>query len=1149
MFCVFQHTFATSSNSLQPHRVATSPNTKTSAIDLESVFRPEWNTDGSTWKDIDVFSITEGTYIGNDIEITHRTLELSGEGSSGKNSAGTRIITFYESYRNRSENINNMQAVDRSLFFLTNSTLSLKSILFSLVEDSAEGRKQKNEARSPRLAIVSSSMLMISSSRIEVSPWTSAIVISPSTLEESGRESSVVISKSLLWNDVGSMRGIVETSSFASLVGSVWVSIVGCSFDSSRILGNDGIGLSLTQAPRKNVESVGRLSSSLIGCSFVNMSSIGCLHSPRLPHLDQKMLGCVVSLTSSHLSGSTIRDVSSGGSVLCSNSSFSSLLSSPNTDSDTDSSDGTVKLPSGATEPFKEGKTYNFGLDDGTSSVVFSSCRFTGAKYPYGHALIVSLYPGAVFIESCSFENIPSRRDGGAVEFLQFDQYNDTYLTVTSTNFTNCSSTWSGGAIYADIDGDLLINSCRFENCSAEDCGGGLSVDGSATDGRSPFVQIVDCVFADCTATGYGGGVIVDSDFNLSLFTTKFERCESVSGSLYSDGGGISGYTGKSIATVDGCHFIECNASIAGGAMYHSNTGNVNISDTLVKNCESGTTGAICFTHYSDAKFLSVSHVFFDGNSVGDDTTFKINYNNFMENMPKFTDIAIICTLSSPLPTLGFGDCYTTTSSDSIGMVIGVTELSSGKYDPERFLADEFNIMGPFLTAKPTVQVNEKTGKIELEMMGNTPLPSQEYEVTVKDSDGTETILRMLFSGGTGTLVSPSEVNLQYNTSYTITSIVGVVPDSSSSRLTNDIEVPVAAWAFNLVATPDFLTFTTPKEPIITTPDTPSFSTLQDATAHLIESNPKSAFVVLHFDNEVCGSFDFVVFEEGNPVTLTLNSEGCSKSGGTKEFKVIGDGKLLTHDTTYTIKSLTPTPNTDSPTDVWMNDTITFHIPKSSYIPPEEPEELEDPKKALSPETKKLLSWLLPLIGCLLIALVLAIIIIVLLRRRQKKNAFPTQTEMEAQEPIDIEKVEEFGLDDRRTRGLRNRMNIGKDVEQAGMDGLRWRAPEVVSADGRSGVESVDGHKASVFSLGLVLWEIETGQVPFGELDAVNAQRQSGTGVGPKMDTLKNEEFISLIHRCLSVDPKQRPTLSEIGEFLSSHSDKNRVGSGMEMKE
>ncbi|KAK2947634.1 hypothetical protein BLNAU_17467 [Blattamonas nauphoetae] len=378
-----------------------------------------------------------------------------------------------------------------------------------------------------------------------------------------------------------------------------------------------------------------------------------------------------------------------------------------------------------------------------------------------------------------------------------------------------------------------------------------------------------------------------------------------------------------------------------------------------------------------NSEHLSFSHVYFVGNSIGNDTTFFPLITSFPENGTKFVDVAIMSiSFPHPCPTLKFDDCFTSNSSDSTGMIVGRTQLE-------------------------TVRVNEETGKIELEMKGKTPPISQEYEVTVKNSDGMETRFRMLFLDGKGTLVSGSEDNLEYNTSYTITSIVGVIPPSSSSRLTNDIAVPVAAWAFNLAVTPDFIAFTTPNAPTITTPQTPSFSTLQIATAHLIESDTQSAFVVMVFDKEVCGSFDFVVLEEGKPVTLTITSETSSKSGATKEFKVIGDGKLLTHDTTYTIKSLTPTPNTDSQTDMRMDGIVSFHIPKSS----------SDNKSRLPPETKKLLSWLLPLVGCLLIALVVVIIVIVLLRSRKQKSAGPTQNEMEAQEPLEVEKVEEFGVD------------------------------------------------------------------------------------------------------------------------------------------
>ncbi|KAK2955719.1 hypothetical protein BLNAU_9255 [Blattamonas nauphoetae] len=101
------------------------------------------------------------------------------------------------------------------------------------------------------------------------------------------------------------------------------------------------------------------------------------------------MLGCVVSLTSSHLSGSTIRDVNTVGCVLCSNSSFSSLLSSPNAAS----TPGTVKLPSGATETFDNGKLYVIDNTGGIFSVVFTNCHFTGTGSPQSTQPIVVIVP------------------------------------------------------------------------------------------------------------------------------------------------------------------------------------------------------------------------------------------------------------------------------------------------------------------------------------------------------------------------------------------------------------------------------------------------------------------------------------------------------------------------------------------------------------------------------------------------------------------------------------------------------------------------------------------------------------------------------------------------------------------------------------
>ncbi|KAK2943788.1 hypothetical protein BLNAU_21293 [Blattamonas nauphoetae] len=91
----------------------------------------------------------------------------------------------------------------------------------------------------------------------------------------------------------------------------------------------------------------------------------------------------------------------------------------------------------------------------------------------------------------------------------------------------------------------------------------------------------------------------------------------------------------------------------------------------------------------------------------------------------------------------------------------------------------------------------------------------------------------------------------------------------------------------------------------------------------------------------------------------------------------------------------------------------------------------------------------------------------------------------------------------------------------------RWVPPE--EADGK---EIVDASHGTVFRLGLVLWEIETGLVPFGEIDAINAQRQLGSGILPKMDRV-SPEMAELIENCLQIDPLKRPTLASISRHFN----------------
>ncbi|KAK2955927.1 hypothetical protein BLNAU_9087 [Blattamonas nauphoetae] len=1151
-----------------------------------------------------------------------------------------------------------------------------------------------NEAA--RLAVVCGSLLTIADSIIAVSPSTSPILISSTNSHSSMMPASVVMDKCSIWNDIREMRGVVETSAFPDFGGSISVSIVGCSFDSSRILGKDGIGLSLTPTAQKRNEEMGMISSSLIGCSFVNMSSIGSSRLPHLPHLSQKMLGCVVSLTSSHLSGSTIRDMNNGGSVLCSNSSFSSLLSSPNSNPN----EAPSITPAGDfdQESFHDGTVLSFNVSSGTEldSVSYSRCTFTGdPSAPSARPLTFRVFPGTISILSCSFTGIasPEEYEGGAVLIYSYSNPSSKHVRVESCNFTTCWTRSEGGGLCLSSQGIVTVTGCRCVGCyitdDYDDEGGGMDVyplrkqdatvtnlyfEGCTSNYSAGGLSLRDAnsshlKFVDCSAELDAGGMYVYAgDYPVSVTDSEFLRCEvNNSEFFFVAGGGLSINAYELTITVAECRFIDCASTAPGGAT----TGFVTIlmiSDCLVQNCSSEMSGAVHINPKSECNCqFTLTDILFVGNTVSDNPPFYDD-EEWYGNPVQFADILIEDSYNHNVTDVTINDCWTTTTPNSVGRY--VSSFGPGRnsdYYVRGFL-DAFSEMGPYLTHAVEMSLDVDLWRIDLRVEGKIPLKTQVYDVTVKETEGEcEISGKLQFIDGVGSLHPSSNLNLNFSTTYTVTKIVGVVAASSSLMMTNDIPITAEAWAFNLAKTPDFLSFTTPSQP----------PTLVLSTAHLTDEAQPFAFLILIFDREVSGSYDVVVEERGKDERITVIIDGSSIEGKSQNFLVVGDDRVLTHDTTYTIKSIVPTEGSDTATTVWMNKTVTFHIPKSSF----------DTKKTMSPEMKALLSWLIPLVACLLLALIILIVVFVLVYRRKKKNTQPS-LEMEAQDQVQIEdkmevvdggcthnvihtdgmshsafdssddlptfdrsregvksqtdaeweevmmcngafEILEAPMNDtlytvlhkehreigRRaigvqivnglkqvvaTRGwsdvlthlsshwvlvdsagnvqLKLQMNASeaeqeaaqtqsqkpqsnKDMEgsqnrtveisqeapsdKSGIDGLRWRAPEVVGSKGGQ----VDGHKAAVFSLGLVLWEIETGHVPFGELDAVNAQRQSGTGTGPKMDTLKNEEFVSLIRRCVSVDPEQRPTLTEVGEFLISHPDETVGGSRNEMKE
>ncbi|KAH7816349.1 putative Protein tyrosine and serine/threonine kinase [Monocercomonoides exilis] len=89
----------------------------------------------------------------------------------------------------------------------------------------------------------------------------------------------------------------------------------------------------------------------------------------------------------------------------------------------------------------------------------------------------------------------------------------------------------------------------------------------------------------------------------------------------------------------------------------------------------------------------------------------------------------------------------------------------------------------------------------------------------------------------------------------------------------------------------------------------------------------------------------------------------------------------------------------------------------------------------------------------------------------------------------------------------------------------RWKAPE--AGDEEEGIE-----KAVVFTLGLVLHEMTTGEVPLSECEAEEAQEMMRDGVRPLTEGIEGEDLIELMEKMWADEPNERPTLAEVKESL-----------------
>ncbi|KAL0550613.1 hypothetical protein IC582_015135 [Cucumis melo] len=121
-----------------------------------------------------------------------------------------------------------------------------------------------------------------------------------------------------------------------------------------------------------------------------------------------------------------------------------------------------------------------------------------------------------------------------------------------------------------------------------------------------------------------------------------------------------------------------------------------------------------------------------------------------------------------------------------------------------------------------------------------------------------------------------------------------------------------------------------------------------------------------------------------------------------------------------------------------------------------------------------------------------------------------------------VVKVADFGV---------ARVQTQSGVMTAETGTYRWMAPEVIE-------HKPYDHKADVFSFGVALWELLTGEIPYSSMTPL----QAAVGVvqkrlRPTIPKNVHPVLAELLERCWRHDPTERPNFSEILEILKQISE------------
>ncbi|KAK2953381.1 hypothetical protein BLNAU_11667 [Blattamonas nauphoetae] len=265
------------------------------------------------------------------------------------------------------------------------------------------------------------------------------------------------------------------------------------------------------------------METSLSSSSFVNMtSSLRRSSSGQLfgSEVWQRVIGCSMSDSTNHNSGTGMLDANVGGNLVCLNSSFLDCQRSSNDVKDFINENIT--------------QTHIGRLNNVTSTVTsisYTLCTFNtmtvavGENQKGGAAIFLDYTSSSLAVEQCFFHKCSctgNADDGGAlcVVYLQTSKY---LVSISDSTFTECTAlarlSCCGGAAFIFTPLSITIERCFFEQCQAQ-------YDGALYLGYSP-ITLSNCAFVLCSAEDFGGAVRIAGELTIDFEYLQFRDCSS----------------------------------------------------------------------------------------------------------------------------------------------------------------------------------------------------------------------------------------------------------------------------------------------------------------------------------------------------------------------------------------------------------------------------------------------------------------------------------------------------------------------------------------------------------------------------------------------------------------------------------------------